>query len=91
MQVNSPEIKELIIENSHLFWYTPGNDKENISYEMLVENILNYGTLDSVRKLFRIMGIENVAKIFNNMQGRKQMNFYPEIYNYFSLLFKKYA
>lgn len=91
MPENSPELKAFIRENSHLFWYTPGKEKENISHELLVEHILNYGTLDAVRKLFKIMGIGNVAKVFVNMQGRKKLNFYPEIYNYFSLLFKRYA
>jgi hypothetical protein len=91
MQENSPELQAFIRENNHLFWYTPRNRKESISNELLVENILNYGTLDTVRKLFKIMGIANVARIFWNMNGRKKLNFYPEIYNYFSLLFKRYA
>ena len=91
MQENSPELKAFICENNHLFWYTPRKGKESISNELLVENILNYGTLDTVRKLFKIMGIANVARIFWNMNGRKRLNFYPEIYNYFSLLFKRYA
>lgn len=91
MSENSPEIKEFIREYNHLFWYTPGEEKENISHELLIEHILNYGTLDAVRKLFKILGIGYVAKVFKNMQGRKKLNFYPEIYNYFSLLFERYA
>lgn len=88
---NSKELKEFIREHSSLFWYTPESGKENISHELLVEHILNYGTLDEVRKLFTIMGINNVAQVFMAMQGRKRLNFFPEIYNYFTHLFARYA
>jgi len=91
MSENTPEIKALIRENSHLFWYTPEKEKENISHELLVENILNYGTLDSFRKLCNVMGIDNTARVFFGMQGRKKLNFYPEVYCFFSLVFKRYA
>ena len=47
--------------------------------------------MDAVRKLFEVMGVENVAKVFWGLEGRKIMNYYPEIYNFFSLYFKKHA
>ena len=56
-----------------------------------MEFILNYGTMDDVKELFSIMGIERVARVFHNVRGRKKLNSYPEIYNYFNLLFQKYA
>jgi hypothetical protein len=87
----SSELKAFIKEKSNLFWYTPEKKKEDISPELLVETILNYGTLEEVKTMIRIMGIKEVASIFFSAQGRKKMNYYPEIYNYFSLLFKKYA
>jgi len=89
--MNSPEIKAFIREHSHLFWYTPEDKKEEISHEFLMETILNYGNLDNVRQLINILGIEQSAKIFFGIQGRKKLNFYPEIYHFFSLVFKKYA
>ena len=52
--MNSPEIKEFIRENSSLFWYIPENKKEDISLELIVETILNYGNLDSIKKLIKI-------------------------------------
>lgn len=91
MPHNSEELKALIREKSYLFWYTPENEKENISHELLLEHILNYGTLDDVRKLFKIMGIDQASKVFRRIQGRNKLNFYPEIYNFFYLLFKRYA
>ena len=89
--MNSPEIKAFIRENSHLFWYTPKDKKEEISPEFLVETILNYGDLDAVKKLISLMGIQSVTKIFFDLQGRKKLNYFPEIYNYLNLIFQKYA
>jgi len=89
--MNSPEIKAFIRENSSLFWYTPEDKKEKISHELLVETILNYGEMDTVKTLIRILGIKEVSRIFFNATGRKKLNYYPEIYNYFSLLFSRHA
>jgi len=89
--MNSPEIKEFIRENSSLFWYIPENKKDDISPELLVETILNYGDILCIKKLIKILGIKQVATIFFNATGRKELNYYPEIRNYFSLLFRKYA
>jgi hypothetical protein len=89
--MNSPEIKEYINKHKALFWYTPENEKENISEELLVETILNYATLEDIKDLFNIMGIDNVSKVFFGMEGRKKLNFFPEIYNYFTLVFERYV
>lgn len=89
--MNSPEIKEFIHNHSNLFWYTPGNKKEDISLELLVETILNYGNMDEVKALIKIMGIKEISQIFFGAKGRKKLNYYPEIYNFFSLYFTRYA
>ena len=89
--MNSPEIKEFIKEYSYLFWSTPEDKKGNISHDLLVETILNYGDLKAVKKLFKVMGLKETAKIFFNAKGRKKLNYYPEIHNYFSLYFKRHA
>jgi len=89
--MNSPEIKEFIKENNSLFWYTPEKEKENISEELLVETILNYGDMEAVKRLFSIMSTGKVAIVFFGLQGRKKLNYYPEIYNFFSLYLKKNA
>jgi hypothetical protein len=69
--VNTPEIKAFIRENRTLFWYTPEDKKENISLEFLVETILNYGTLNEIRRLIRIIGIQKISQIFFSAKGRK--------------------
>lgn len=89
--MNSPEIKQFIHQHSNLFWYTPEDKKEEISPEFLVETILNYGDLNDVRNLIHIMGIDRFSEAFTNAQGRKKLNYYPEIYNFFSLLIQRYA
>jgi hypothetical protein len=58
---------------------------------VLVEFILNYGSLEDVKELFRIMGIKQVAEVFYQATGRKKLNYYAEVYNFFNLFFKKYA
>lgn len=89
--MNSPEVKAFIRQHSSLFWYIPEDKKEDIGPELLVETILNYGTLDDVRNLFKVFGIKETARVFFDAEGRKKLNYYPEVYNFFSLYFNKYA
>jgi hypothetical protein len=92
--MNSPEIKALIKRNSNLFWYVPEESKEDISPELLVETILNYGDFKTVRQLFDILGIHDVAEIFFNSinsSERRKGNYQELTRNYFTLLFDRYA
>ncbi|MDO9256716.1 MAG: hypothetical protein Q7U54_14450 [Bacteroidales bacterium] len=89
--MNSPDIKAFIHEHSSLFWYTPADQKENISEEFLVETIMNYGDMDTTKRLITLLGIKRLTEIFNSLQGRKKLNYYPEIYNFFSILLRKHA
>ncbi len=89
--MNTPEIKAFIRRHSSLFWYIPDEKKEDLSPDVVVEFILNYGTMDDIKTLIKLIGVEDTAKIFFAAKGRKRLNYYPEIYNFFSLYFKKYA
>ncbi|MDO9510186.1 MAG: hypothetical protein Q7J34_00375 [Bacteroidales bacterium] len=89
--MNSPDIKQFIREHSNLFWYTPEEKKEEISHEFLVETILNYGDIEAVKQLINIIGPDRLAEIFSGLEGRKKLNYYPEIYHFFSILVDKYA
>ncbi|GAB6395501.1 MAG: hypothetical protein MdMp024_1813 [Bacteroidales bacterium] len=82
-------VKDFIKEHQALFWYSPGDKSETVSDELLVETILNYGTMQNVRQLFQVMGLQNVATVFRQMTGRKRLNIYPELWNYFELYFNK--
>lgn len=83
--------KQYIEDHKHLFWYTPKEKKETISDSLLLETILNYGTLDDCRQLINLMGVDNAANIFFSAKGREKMNYYPEIRNFFTLVFNRYA
>lgn len=92
--MRTPEVKDFIRSHEALFWYAPEDKCETVSDELLVETILNYGDMDAVKQLFKLMGIENVAKIFFDAIGgseRRGNNFHELTRNYFTLLFKKYA
>ncbi|MDR3250718.1 MAG: hypothetical protein LBT42_03530 [Tannerella sp.] len=84
-------VKDFINEHQALFWYSPKDKGETVSDELLVETMLNYGTMDDIRRLFELLGIRNVANIFRRMNGRKKLNIYPEIRNYFELYFNRHA
>jgi hypothetical protein len=92
--MNSPEVKEFIRKNSALFWYIPEDKKEDISEDVLVEFILNYGDMKAVKKLFSIYRIQFVADVFFtsiNLSERRKGNYNELTLNYFTLFFKKYA
>ncbi len=85
------KLQKYIEKRKNLLWYTPEGQKQHISHELLVETIFNYGTIADVKELFSVMGIKNVAAVFDNLKERKKQNLYPEIYNFFDLLLKRYA
>jgi hypothetical protein len=87
-------LKAYIRKRGDLFWYSPEDKGETVSDELLVEHILNYGTMDDVQELFRVMGLHRVAEVFFhsiNLSERRQNNFTPVSLNYFTLLFNRYA
>ena len=92
--MNAKNLKELIKENSHLFWYTPTDKKENINEDQLVETILNYGNEKAIRRMINIMGIDKVALIFNKQisgSRRRKNNYHELVSNFFQLYFKRHA
>ena len=82
---------EYIAQHASLFWYTPEAKKSEISDSLLVETILNYGTMNDVKALFNLMGIEKVADVFFSAKGRQKLNYFPQIYNFFTLVFNRYV
>ena len=89
--MRSPEVKKYIDDHQHLFWYSPAPKSETVSDELLVETMLNYGTLEQIHDLFKVVGLQEVATIFWGMTGRKKLNYFPEIHHYFDMYFKKHA
>jgi hypothetical protein len=92
--MQSPIIREFIHQQSNLFWHIPEKKKKEISQEVLVETILNYGDIKAVKQLLAIMGIDEVAKTFYSITDksiRKKGNLHELTVNYFTLFFEKYA
>jgi len=92
--MRSEKLKQYIRDRGVLFWYSPADKGETVSDELLVEHILNYGTMDDVRELFQVMGLQRVAEVFFrsvNMSERRKNNYTPVSLNYFNLLFNLYA
>ena len=89
--MRTAEFKAFILQHSDLFWYTPQDKKKDISDEFLIETILNYGTLQEFKELEKLMGQQKLSTVFMGVKGRKIMNYYPEVYNFFYLYFSKHA
>lgn len=83
------DIHSFIKKRKYLIWYVKDYDK--LSAESIVEATLNYGNWDDVQTLIKILGIEKAAEIFRKEASKKRCNFYPEVKNYFTLYFNKYA
>jgi len=89
--IHNQELKAFIKKHSSLFWYTPEEKKEEISLELLLETILNYGDQESVKRLFELIGIDKAAEIFNMQISNERDNFFAPVKNFFKLYFKRYA
>jgi hypothetical protein len=92
--MRTPEVKKFIDDHQYLFWYTQEPKSEKVTDELLVEMVLNYGNMNEVQELFKVMGLNNVAKFFFdsvNMSERRKGNYHELILNYFTLYFNRYA
>ena len=65
---------QIIQKNKQLFWYTPEEKKQGISDALLVERILNDGSLDDYRDLISVLGGKRVAEVFFSAKGRQKGN-----------------
>ena len=90
---NSPELKALIRKNAHLFWYSKDSEKENLPLSVVLEFFINYADKEDIKALFNIVGIKNAAAVFFEQVKTwgKRTNYFPELQNYFTLYFTRYA
>ncbi len=91
MQERSKKLKNFILKNSYLFWSIPEDSKINVSDELLLEYILNYSEMPTIKEYLDIVGINQAKMIFNNLSDRRKKNIFPEIYNLFMEYFTKNA
>lgn len=83
--------EQFIQSHSSLFWYIPREKRCDVSDSLLIETILNEGTMDDYRELLAILGPGRVAEVFFGASEREVKNYYPEIRNFFSIVLSKYA
>ena len=82
-------LAQFLAKRRYLVWYV--KDITKISPAAAVEAVLNYGDFSDVKQIIKILGITKTAKIFKRESNRQRNNYRPEIKNYFTLYFKKYA
>lgn len=85
-------IHDFIRERKHLIWYV--SDYDALDAEAIVEATLNYGDWNDVQELIRLLGMREVARIFRERSKPSPVgrtNYRPEIGNYFTRYFAKYA
>jgi len=83
---------EFILKIRPLFWSVSDSKLDIISDELFVETVLNYGRLEDVQTLFGLLGLEKVATIFRKgAVQRERTNYLPQVKNYYTLYFDKYA
>ena len=93
LYICSMENKEEYIEkHKDLFWSVGAAQRHKISETLLVETILNYGTLEDVRELISLLGLNQTAAIFYKAtENRTRKNYFPEVENYFKLYFDRHV
>lgn len=82
-------IHDFIVKRKGLVWYV--KDHRALSEESIVEAVLNYGNWRDVQEIIQILGIKKIASIFRAQVARPRKNYRPEVINYFTLYFNKYA
>ncbi|MDP2723073.1 MAG: hypothetical protein Q8O72_09970 [Bacteroidales bacterium] len=87
----NPQLIRFIDEHTGLFWYTPTNKKHEVSEQLLLETILNYATFSDSLQLFDLLGYKHSLNILRSLEGRKKMNYYPELYHFYKLFLEKNA
>lgn len=92
--MRSENVRAFIREQRDLFWFVPESGLDRISDAVLVETILNYGSMDAVRSLIALLGMGPVAREFARtaLGSRRQRHNYHELTrHYFWHVFKRYA
>jgi hypothetical protein len=87
----STEIKRFIARKPYLFWSIGDTARHNISEELLVESVLQYGDEKDVRKLFKIIGLYRTAEIFFSQTSKARNNYKLRTLNFFILYFNRHA
>ena len=83
--------EEFITKNAHLFWYIKKDAIPDIGNEVLVEFIFNYGTWQDVKDLIKIIGYNELKRVYEDVTDRKIGNYIPEMLDLMGRITHKYA
>lgn len=81
-------IKDYLKKRPYLCWYV--KDLSKLSDRSALEHTLNYGTMNDVRAIINLIGMEKCSKLFASLASAKRQNLRPATRNYFKLYFAKY-
>lgn len=84
-------LSQLVQDNRPLFWSIGEKNLDKIDDFSVVETILNFGDLSSVKELFEVMGLSEVSQIFYSQLSAKRNNYYPQVSHFFDLYFTRHV
>ena len=87
----SDSLHQLVQDSRSIFWGVPEAKLASLDRDAIVEAILNYGTIDSVKRLFALLSIRQVADIFYRQTSLPRPNYHPQTANFFNLYFKRHV
>ena len=78
-----------IQHHKQLFWYFDPKQLNEMSDDVLLEFVLNYGDLHAVKELLNLFGIAYAGQLFaGHTQAGKRHNYLPQVANYFNHYFR---
>lgn len=82
-------LQKLLNKKPYLAWYI--RNKEVISDQNALEHILSYGNWQDFLEAEKLLGIEKIKILFNDIKSKKRVNLRPRTINYFDKYFARYA
>lgn len=82
-------LRGIIKRKPYLIWYT--KEYNGLSLGVVAEAIFNYGNWEDFKFAEKVLGVKELARVFNHLSGQKRCNLHPMVKNYFSIYFDKYA
>lgn len=83
------EARNYIKSKPYLAWST--SNYNNLSPQIIVENIFNYGNWEDFQYIKNLFGIKETDKLFKEISSKKRTNLKPQTINYFTKYFNKYV
>lgn len=82
-------LKQFIKQNKEFWWYV--KDPLKLDDKSIVEGTIRYGDMKEIRQLMKILGANNVARIFARQIRGRRVNYDARTVNYFKMYFKRHA